>query len=150
MRHEAVRPNALVIGELAARTGCSAPTIRFYEEIGLIPKALRTEGGRRSFSEADVERLVFIRRCRDFGFSVEQVRDLLALSASRERNCVEARDLASAHLESVRTKMAEMAALERDLAAFVHRCDVECAGGPAADCVILDDLAEPGCCRAGG
>lgn len=144
MRHEKVKARDLSIGEVAERTGCSVPTIRFYEEIGLIPIAARTEGGRRTYSESDAKLLTFIRRCRDFGFPVEQVRDLVSLSTSRDRNCFEARDLAAEHLRSVREKIAEMKALERSLEVFVERCDIECAGGPAAECVILEDLAEGG------
>ena len=142
MRHEKVKARSLSIGELAERTGCSVPTIRFYEEIGLIPKAARTDGGRRTYADSDAKLLTFIRRCRDFGFPVEQVRDLVILSTSSDRNCFEARDLASGHHDSVREKIAEMKALERSLVAFVERCDIECAGGPAAECVILEDLAE--------
>lgn len=144
MRHEKVKARDLTIGELAERTGLSVPTIRFYEEIGLIPKAQRTEGGRRTYAESDTKLLTFIRRCRDFGFPVDQVRDLVSLSTSRDRNCFEARDLASGHLLCVREKIAEMKELERSLEAFVERCDIECAGGPAAECVILEDLAEGG------
>lgn len=142
MRHETVRPRALTIGQLSERSGCSVPTIRFYEEIGLIPQAARTDGGRRTYGDDDAKLLTFIRRCRDFGFPVEQVRDLVALSTSSERNCFEARDLAGGHLKSVREKIVEMKALERSLEEFVERCDIQCAGGPAADCVILEDLAE--------
>lgn len=144
MRHEKVRAGSLSIGELAERMGCSVPTIRFYEEIGLIPKAARREGGRRTYAASDVKLLTFIRRCRDFGFPVEQVRDLVTLSISRDRNCVEARDLAASHLSSVREKIMEMKELERGLDEFVRRCDIECAGGPAAECVILEDLTDDG------
>ena len=142
MRHKVVRARALTIGQLSERSGCSVPTIRFYKEIGLIPQAARTEGGRRTYGDGDAKLLTFIRRCRDFGFPVEQVRDLVALSTSSERNCFEARDLAGSHLKSVREKIVEMKALERSLEEFVERCDIQCAGGPAADCVILEDLAE--------
>ncbi|UFS67906.1 helix-turn-helix domain-containing protein (plasmid) [Paracoccus denitrificans] len=141
MEHEAVKMHDLTIGELAERSGCTVPTIRFYEQIGLIPKAARSAGGRRVYSRQDVGLLSFIRRCRDFGFSVGQVRDLVALSTSRDRDCFEARNLAQFHLGSLRDKIAEMRELERSLQAFVRRCDVECAGGPAAECVILGDLA---------
>jgi len=142
MRHETVKAKGLTIGQLSDRIGCSVPTIRFYEEIGLIPEAIRTEGGRRSYGDEDAKLLTFIRRCRDFGFPVEQVRDLVALSTSSERNCFEARDLACGHLKNVREKIAEMKALERSLEEFIERCDIQCAGGPAADCVIFDDLAD--------
>lgn len=144
MRHEKVKVQGLSIGELAERAGCSVPTIRFYEEIGLIPKAARTGGGRRTYTASDAKLLTFIRRCRDFGFPVEQVRDLVTLSGSHDRNCFEARDLASGYLQSVRDKIAEMQELERSLEEFVERCDIQCGGGPAAKCVILKDLAEDG------
>jgi DNA-binding transcriptional MerR regulator len=144
MRHEELKARGLTIGKVAERTGCSVPTIRFYEEIGLIPKAARTDGGRRIYAEPDVKLLTFIRRCRDFGFPVEQVRTLVDLSTSRDRSCFEARDVAGEHLRNVREKIAEMKELERSLKEFVERCEVECADGPAAECIILDDLAD-GC-----
>src|SRR5690349_22860348 len=133
----------LKIGELAKRTGTNAPTIRYYEDIGLIPRANRGEGGQRSYHVSDVRLLTFIRRCRDFGFSIEQVRRLVALMQDRSRDCVEARDVAQAHLDTVRAKLQELRALETSLVSFVKSCDAECCGGPGADCVILQDLAEP-------
>ncbi len=84
----------LRIGALAERAGTNAPTIRYYEEIGLLRPADRQAGGQRAYGEEDVRRLAFIRRCRDFGFSIEQVRSLVALVQDRERSCMEARDLA--------------------------------------------------------
>lgn len=134
---------ALKIGALAELTGANAPTIRYYEQIGLLPRPDRLEGGQRRYDEDDVRRLTFIRRCRDFGFSIEQVRDLTALMADRERSCTEARDLAGEHLSVVRAKLAELKALEQSLSAFVERCDAKCLGGPGPDCVILEDLAGP-------
>jgi DNA-binding transcriptional MerR regulator len=130
----------LKIGELADRTGTNAPTIRFYESIGLLPRAERQRGGQRRYGEDDVRRLTFIRRCREFGFSVEQVRALAALVADPESCCTEARDIAQAHLDDVRRKLAELRALEREIAAFVQRCDVTCAGGPGPACVPLAEL----------
>src|SRR5579859_4522068 len=98
---------SLKIGALAARTGVNAPTIRYYEDIGLLPPPSRQQGGQRSYDIADVRRLTFIRRCRDFGFSIEQVRDLVALMRERTRSCSEARDLTVAHLRDVRARLAE-------------------------------------------
>ena len=95
------------------------------------------------YGDADVRRLTFIRRCREFGFSIEQVRSLVALVQDPQSSCMHARDLAQEHLASVRTKLTELKALERSLAAFVASCDATCAGGPGPDCVILDDLYEP-------
>lgn len=139
------------IGALAKASGVSAPTIRFYEEIGLIPKARRSSAGQRHYEEADLSRLIFIKQCRDFGFGIEQVRVLLDLSISQDRDCVETRDIAQGHLDEVRQKLEELRALETRLTAFVERCNEACAGGPGSDCVIFKDLAEPrqrSCCGA--
>jgi DNA-binding transcriptional MerR regulator len=133
-------PN-LKIGALAERTGTNAPTIRYYEEIGLLRAADRQSGGQRVYGEADVKRLTFIRRCREFGFSIDQVRALVALVQDPLSSCMHARDLAYEHLVAVRAKLAELKALERSISAFVASCDASCAGGPGPDCVILDDLS---------
>ena len=78
-------------GALATETRCSVPTIRYYEEIGLLPKPERLPGGHRVYGEADRQRLLFISRCRDFGFSIEHVRELVALVDSPMRDCTAAR-----------------------------------------------------------
>lgn len=132
---------ALKIGALAQRTGTSPPTIRYYEEIGLLPPAPRREGGQRTYGDEDVSRLTFIRRCRDFGFGIDQVRALAGLMGDKNRSCIEARDIGQQHLDQIRAKLIELKALERSLATFVASCDTTCAGGPGADCVILEDLA---------
>ena len=137
------------IGELAARTGCSVPTIRYYEEVGLIPAARRRSSGHRVYDPSSEQLLGFIRRCRDFGFTLEQIRELLSLAESGKRDCVDARDIANAHLASVRARMLELMALERSLAKFVDTCTSTCAGGPAPDCSILKDLAPQGGARQG-
>jgi DNA-binding transcriptional MerR regulator len=129
------------IGTLAERTGTSAATIRYYEEINLLRRPDRQEGNQRRYGEDDVRRLTFIRRCRDFGFSIEQVRTLVSLVQDRSRSCTEARDLAQAHLTDIRTKLRELKALEKSIAQFVEVCEAECAGGPGPDCVILEDLS---------
>jgi len=141
----------LRIGALAECTGATAPTIRYYEEVGLLRQAARQSGGQRVYDENDVQRLTFIRRCRDFGFSIEQVKSLVALMEDPNRSCMEARDLAQQHFTAVRAKVRELKELERRLASFVACCDSTCAGGPGPDCVILDELGEtasnarPGC-----
>lgn len=133
----------LSIGLVARRTGATVPTVRYYEDIGLLPPAARTEAGQRSYDEATVRRLVFIRRCRDFGFSIEQVRELVGLVDEPDRPCAEVRDIAASHLAQVRHKLAELKALEASLNAFVCSCDTACSGGSAVDCTILEDLALP-------
>ena len=133
----------LSIGVLAQQTGCTVPTIRYYEEIGLLPTGPRTEGGRRVYGQAAVRRLTFIRRCRDFGFTIEQVRELVGLVDEPDRPCMEVRDVAARHLAQLRQKLAELQALESSVAAFVCSCDTACAGGAALDCTILEDLTLP-------
>ncbi len=137
----------LKIGGLAKRTGTNAPTIRYYEDIGLLPRPGRRDGGQRTYGDDDVRRLTFIRRCRDFGFHIEQVKTLASIMQDRDRSCMEVRDLARENLVSVRAKLVELKALERSIAAFVDDCDAACAGGPGSDCVILKDISEPSCCR---
>ena len=143
---------ALSIGALARQSGTNAPTIRYYEEIGLIRRADRRESGHRSYGAADLRRLTFIRRCRDFGFPIEQVRSLVGVIEDQNRSCLEVRDLANGHLESVRSKLEELKALEASLKQLVVDCDEACVGGPGPDCVILEDLAAPSigsCCKPG-
>ena len=132
---------SLRIGALAERTGTNAPTIRYYEKIGLLPRADRQAGGQRAYGEEDLKRLTFIRRCRDFGLSIEQIRSLVALARDRNRSCMEARDLAQEHLVALREKLNELKALERSVARFIAICDTSCAGGPGPQCAILEDLA---------
>lgn len=141
----------LTIGAIAREARCSIPTIRYYEEIGLLPRAGRRSSGHRVYGEADLRRVTFIRRCRDFGFSIQQVKELVALAGTPERDCTAARDLANRHLGDVRRKLNELRALERSLRQYVDDCDAMCVGGPAGACVILADLATPqpaSCCGA--
>lgn len=144
----------LSIGALARRTGFNVSALRYYEEVGLIPPALRRPSGHRVYDEKVQEVLMLIRHCRDFGFSIEETRALVALSTSEESDCAEARDIAQLHLNTVRSKLSELQNLERSLARFVQACSDECIGGPAPQCTILKDLslgaggsAKPrGCC----
>jgi DNA-binding transcriptional MerR regulator len=131
----------LAIGVLAERTQCSVPTIRYYEEIGLLPNAERGANGHRYYGEDDVRRLQFIKRCRDFGFPIEQVKLLTGLFQDGDRACVEVRDLAQEHLDQVRAKLKEMRQLESSLATFVTSCNAACSKGPTRNCVIIEDLS---------
>lgn len=133
----------LSIGVVASQTGCTVPTIRYYEEVGLLPAAARTASGQRSFGDDDVRRLVFIRRCRDFGFSVEQIRSLVALMDEPQRPCAEVREIAAARLDDVRERLTDLRALEASLAQFVCGCDTACPDGVVLDCAILEGLAQP-------
>lgn len=147
---EALLDRAISIGALASRSGTNPPTIRYYEEIGLIRPADRGSNGRRTYGEADLKRLTFIRRCREFGFPIEQVRGLVDLVDNADRSCLDARDLARDQLAAVRAKLEELHALEASLERLVLDCEAACAGGPGPECVILEDLAmtrAKGCCK---
>ena len=138
----------LSIGEVARQAGCSVPSVRYYEEIGLLPNADRRASGHRVYGTSDLRRIVFIRRCRDHGFSVAQVRELISASAAGTP-CAEAREIAALHLRTVRAKLVELQALEGALAGFVLTCSSTCAGGAVEDCTLFDDLAKeraPACC----
>lgn len=106
---------ALTIGGLARRSGTNPPTIRYYEQIGLLKAPDRREGGHRVYGSDDLRRLTFIRRCREFGFPIEQVRSLVDLIENADRSCHEARNLAQENLTAVRQKLKELKALERSL-----------------------------------
>jgi MerR family transcriptional regulator, copper efflux regulator len=136
-----IQRHALSIGALASATGVTAPTIRYYEDIGLLPAPDRSAGGRRTYGRVDVERLCFIRRARDFGFSIEEVRRLAGLSVSPGGDCSDVRDVASRHLVAVRSRLADLKALEATLTGFVGLCDASCAGGPTSDCAVFEVMA---------
>lgn len=123
------------IGALAGRTGTSVATIRYYEEIGLLRQAAR-QGGQRIYDHEDARRLAFIRRCREFDFSIPEIRSLLSLMQS-DSSCSEARKLAEGHLAELRRKLVDLQTLERSIALLVTACAATCDGGAAADCVIL-------------
>tara|TARA_R110000850_G_scaffold277075_1_gene422136 strand:- start:501 stop:923 length:423 start_codon:yes stop_codon:yes gene_type:complete len=129
------------IGEAAEASGTSTPTIRYYEEISLIPPARRSAAGHRHYTRPDINRLTFIRRCRDLGFGIGQVRVLSGLSASPDEDCTAVRDIAADRLSSVRRKLDELHRLEEQLAEFVEACDRSCCGGASRDCVVLAELA---------
>jgi DNA-binding transcriptional MerR regulator len=128
------------IGILAELAGTTVPTVRYYEEIGLLRQAARQGGGQRTYDREDVRRLAFVRRCREFGFAIDEVRALLLLTGDRSASCIDARDLAERHLQAVRLKLVELKALETAIASLVSTCNSTCAGGVATDCSIFVDL----------
>lgn len=133
----------LTIGALSAQTGCSVPTIRYYEHIGLLPRPRRATNGHRHYRDADLKRLIFIKRCREFGFPIEQVRALAGLFDDGNRACIEVRDLAQTHLDELRVRLAEMRELELSLESFIGSCNDTCSSGPTKECVIIEDLSAP-------
>lgn len=126
----------LSIGELGRRTDTKVETIRYYERIGLLMAPARTEGNYRAYGEAELNRLSFIRRARDLGFSIEQVRDLLALSDRRDQSCATVDELTRAHLADVERKLVDLEALRRELSALLSQC----RKGTVSECLIIEAL----------
>ncbi|MBL0373861.1 Cu(I)-responsive transcriptional regulator [Rhizobium sp. KVB221] len=126
------------IGDVARQSGVSAKMIRYYESIGLIPEAGRSESGYRNYGTNDVHTLRFIRRARDLGFTVEQMGDLLALWNDRSRASAEVKKIALDHVAILESKIAELQAMARTLGYLANHCQ----GNDRPDCPILDDLAQ--------
>ena len=130
----------LAIGDLARQTSTKVNTIRYYEDIGLLPRALRTASGRRTYAQADVSRLAFIRGARVLGFGLEQVRTLLELADDRARSCNEVDALARQHLADVEAKIASLKSLRRELSNLIGQCEQ----GTIANCRIIEALGPQG------
>ncbi len=128
--------NRLMIGALSKRTGCNIETIRFYERTGVLPAPPRTPGGHRIYDRDHVKRLTFVRRARELGFTLGQVRDLLALADGRAGSCPKVERLAQAKLDATRSRIADLKRMEAVLADMVARC----SSGTVPDCPILDTL----------
>ena len=130
------------IGEVAARAGLPAKTVRYYEDIGLV-RADRRANGYRSFGPSQLHKLRFLARARGLGFSIEDCRALLALWEDRHRASADVRQIAEAHLDGIETKIAELRAIQASLRHLVDHC----AGDARPDCPILDDLSGSGTTR---
>lgn len=133
----------LSIGDLARATGTKVQTIRYYEQIGLLPESARTAGGQRRYTPAHRDRLAFIRHGRDLGFSLDQLRELLDLADRPERPCAEADRIAQGHLAEVQRRIAALRALEAELARMI----AECQGGRVADCRVIEVLSDHARCK---
>lgn len=130
----------LMIGDLARRTGTKINTIRFYEEIKLMPRAARTDSGRRTYDEDDVRRLAFIRNGRELGFSTDELRSLVSLSEQPDRDCGAAAAIARDHLADIDARIARFLRLRQELQQVATTCE----GGRMADCRVMDAIAEAG------
>ena len=128
------------IGKAAAASGVSAKMIRYYESIGLLAAARRTDVGYRAYSDEDVHVLRFIRRARDLGFSIEEISTLLALWHDRSRTSAQVKRIAQSHIDQLTQRIAAMQAMQRTLQTLVGCCQ----GDDRPDCPILDDLAGAG------
>jgi len=137
---DARREGLYTIGEAAERAGVSVKMARYYESIGLMPRARRTASGYRLYGENEVHQLVFIRRARALGFAIEEIEQLLALWRNKRRASAEVKRLALRHIAELDGKIAELQAM-RD--ALAHLAD-HCHGDARPDCPILEELAHCG------
>lgn len=138
--------HGIAIGKVSEASGVKVTTVRFYEQIGLLPVPPRTEGGRRTYGREDVERLTFIRHSRELGFEIDQIRTLLQLQDRPDQSCEEADVIAKARLVEVREKIASLMALQAELERMVDGC----SHGRVETCKVIDILADHGQCRHHG
>jgi MerR family mercuric resistance operon transcriptional regulator len=124
------------IGELSKRSGVNIETIRYYERIKILTPPARTASGRRVYGPNDVRILIFVRRSRELGFSLDEIRALLRLGGPEKATCREVREIAAHHLQDIRAKLGDLKRLERLLTRTVARC----SGKMAPDCPVLDIL----------
>lgn len=124
------------IGELSNQTGCKIETIRYYEQQNLMPEPPRTNGGHRLYSEDMLARLQFIRRSRELGFSMEEIRDLLSLVDGEQVSCERVKSMAESHLRDIRAKIADLKRMQSTLSDLASHC----SGDDVPDCPIIDSL----------
>jgi DNA-binding transcriptional MerR regulator len=139
-----VLERVIPIGTLAERTGVKVETIRYYEQVGLLPRPERSDGNQRRYGRRHLERLAFIKHARDLGFSVDSVRTLLDLSDKPDMACDEAHKAAASHLADVRGKIAQLKSLEAELERIARSCS---GGVPVRDCAVIEALADHSLCR---
>ncbi|MDM7850340.1 MerR family transcriptional regulator [Pseudochrobactrum kiredjianiae] len=130
------------IGKVAERSGVKVPTIRFYEQIGLIREPERTENQRREYGAEDIKRLSFIRHARDLGFEINDIRELLAMTETPNASCHEADSIARRHLDEIEDRIERLSALRDELRRMVSECD----HGRLCECRVIQILEDHGQC----
>ena len=128
----------IAIGELSRRAGVKVPTIRYYEGVGLMPPAPRSEGRQRRYDESHVTRLNFIRHARELGFEVDAIRELLALSADPDRPCGEVDVIARRHMAAVEHRIRQLTAMKKELRRMIEGC----GQGRVGECRVIETLAD--------
>ncbi len=132
-----MRATHFPIGALSTGTGVNIETIRYYEKIGLMPAPPRTEGRQRVYGPNHLQRLIFIRRSRELGFSLDEIRDLLGLGRGHNLTCGEVKTMTEHHIADIRRKVKDLKKLERVLTELAAKC----RGNAVPDCPILDALS---------
>lgn len=132
------------IGSLSKQTGVKVPTIRYYEQIGLIEDAERTEGNQRRYKQDSLLRLRFIKHARELGFPIESIKELIELNNHPDQNCAEATEIAKEQLNHVRERIASLVRLESELVRISEGCK---GAGVVSDCYVLSSLADHKYCN---
>lgn len=133
----------LTIGRVAEAAGCKVQTVRYYEQIGLIPAPPRSSGNQRVYDSSAVHRLTFIRHARELGFPLQAIRDLISLSDNPDQSCEAADVIAKAQLDEVDLRIRRLGALRNELERMVEQCE----GGRIADCRVLEVLSDHSLCE---
>lgn len=136
-------PVPLTIGRVAESAGCKVQTIRYYEQVGLLPRPARSAGNQRIYGKPDLDRLAFIRHARGLGFSLDAIRDLLSLSDKPDQACDAADAIARAQLNEVERRLVRLQALKTELQRMIEQC----RGGKIADCRVIDALNDHANCH---
>jgi DNA-binding transcriptional MerR regulator len=132
----------ITIGEAARQSGVKVPTIRYYEQIGLLPSPVRSDGNRRSYDGSDVRRIAFIRHSRELGFEIDTIRTLLTLQDDPNQSCGTADTIAKAHLVEVEQRIRSLTALKAELETMIDGCK----HNRIAECRVIEVLADHGKC----
>jgi DNA-binding transcriptional MerR regulator len=128
----------LTIGGLAEATACKVQTVRYYEQIGLLPRPVRSAGNQRLYGPSDVDRLLFIRSARDLGFALGAIRELLGLADQPNRSCDAVDAIARTHLKDVERRLRRLLSLKAELERMIEQC----VGGTVSDCRVIEALGE--------
>ena len=139
-----MREQAMTIGELARRAACKVQTVRYYEQIGLMPEPARTKGQQRRYGTPHLDRLSFIRHSRELGFPLVAVRELLGLSDRPEQSCAAADRIARRQLKEVESRLVRLRALRAELKRMIEQC----GGGRVAECRVIEALADHAHCKS--
>lgn len=133
----------LSIGELSRRTGVKVPTIRYYEQQGLLPQPERSGGNQRRYSKQEYERLSFIRHARDLGLSLSAIRDLITLNENPQMSCREAHEIANSHLAQIEARIDKLLSLKSELRRITENCTADHVG----ECYVIQSLADHELCE---
>ncbi len=131
------------IGMLSKITGCKVPTIRYYEQVGLLPEPYRTEGNQRRYQTKHLNTLRFILHSRELGFTLDDIRELMALSSTDAGNEHKADDIAAKHLKEIEQKMTRLEVLKKELSAMLNACD----DGETNKCQVIEALSDHTLCK---